>query len=184
MIYDVKVYDSKNELEYLVIKLYSFSGQGVLTIYSDKEMSKEITSVNINSVQNSEVATITASSLQNKTLHGNYYVKVRGLTNTVYSIYYFTLNSKGNIEDNYLISNEVNIQTLKLDGKERSFFIKNKATHKNTPFIFEYNSLNCELEVSLVGETETIKERNHQFLIDSSKSYYKEDYYQMKIVAN
>ena len=181
--FQFNIYDSKNELEYLVIKLYSFSGQGVLTIYSDKEMSKEITSVNINSVQNSEVATITASSLQNKTLHGNYYVKVRGLTNTVYSIYYFTLNSKGNIEDNYLISNEVNIQTLKLDGKERSFFIKNKATHKNTPFIFEYNSLNCELEVSLVGETETIKERNHQFLIDSSKSYYKEDYYQMKIVA-
>jgi hypothetical protein len=64
--FQFNIYDSKNELEYLVIKLYSFSGQGVLTIYSDKEMSKEITSVNINSVQNSEVATITASSLQNK----------------------------------------------------------------------------------------------------------------------
>ena len=181
--YQFTIYDSKNELEYLIIKLYSFSGQGVLTIYSDKEMSKEITSVNINSVQNSEVAIITASSLPNKSLHGNYYVKVRGLSNTVYSIYYFTLNSSGNIEDTYLLSNEINIQTLKLDGKERSFFIRNKATHKSTPFIFEYNSLNCELEVSLTGESETIKERNHQFIIDSSKSYYKNDKYEMKIVA-
>lgn len=181
--FQFNIYDLKNELEYLVIKLYSFTGQGVLTIYSDKEMEKEITSVSINSVQNSEVATITASSLPDKTLHGNYYVKVKGLTNTLYSIYYFTLNSKGNIEDTYLLSNEVNIQTLKLDGKERSFFIKNKAAHKNTPFIYEYNSLNCELEVSLTGESQTIEERNHQFIIDNSKSYYKNDYYEMKIVA-
>ena len=181
--YQFNIYDGNKELEYLIINLYSFTGQGHITIYSDKEMTLEITKAAITSIQNKEIAIVSASDLSNKTLNGNYYIKVSGLTNTIYSIYYYTKNKNTKLTENYILSNEVNIQYLKLDNQEVSFLIKNKAVDKGISFLYEYNSLNCELEVSLTGETEKRNERNYQYIIDNSKSYYKNEYYEMKIKA-
>ena len=46
------------------------------------------------------------------------------------------------------------------------------------------NSLNCELEVSLSGESGKINERNYQYIIDSSKPYYNDENYEMIIVKS
>ena len=181
--YSFDIRDSDNKLEYLFIDLYSYHGQGIITVYSDKEMTKEINSTAITSIQNHEIAVIKASSLPNKSLNGNYYIKIRGLTNTIYSIHYYTKLNNDKLTEYYLLSNEVNIQALNLNNEEVSFLIKNKAAYKNVPFLFEYNSLNCELEVSLYGESGTIKERNYQYIIDNYKPYYNDDYYEMKIKA-
>ena len=181
--YQFDIYDYENQLEYLFINLYSYTGQGTITLYSDKEMTQEITEASFTSIQNQEIALITASNLSSKTLNGHYFIKIRGLTNTIYSIYYYTKNKNSKLTENYLLSNEVNIQSLKLNSQEISFFVKNNAAHKNIPFLFEYNSLNCDLEVSLNGEIGSINERNYQYIIDSSKSYYNDDYYEMKIKA-
>ena len=179
--FDLK--DSSDKLEYLFIDLYSYHGQGVLTIYSDKEMTKEINSSAISSIQNHEIAIIRASSLPNKSLKGNYYIKIRGLTNTIYSINYYTRLNNAKLTEYYLLSNEVNIQALNLNNEEVSYLIKNKVAYKNIPFLFEYNSLNCELEVSLYGESGKKKERNYQYIIESSKPYYNDEFYEMKIKA-
>ena len=176
--YQFTVNDPNKEFKSLYINLYSFTGEGFLYIYSDKEMTQEITSAAINSLPNQEIALILANDLPDKTLDGNYYVKVKGLSNTIYNIYYYLEKESTNI---YLSSNEVNIKAVKLN-QEVSYFIKNTNIHKNLPFIFEYNSLNCDLEVSLTGETEVIKERYYQYIIDPSKSYYTNDY-EMKIKA-
>ena len=181
--YQFNIYDSNNELEYLFINLYSYTGQANIAIYSDKEMTKEITQVSVTAIQNKEIVLISASNLIDKTLNGNYYIKVKGLSNTVYSIYYYTAVKDTKTTENNLISNEVNIQNLKPNNQEYTYLIKNNAKHKNTPFLFEYNSLNCDLEVSLTGESGTINERYHQYIIDNTKTYYNDDYYQMKIKA-
>ena len=181
--YQFDIYDNNNELEYLFINLHSFTGQGTITIYSDKEMTEEIVADSITSIQNQEIALISASNLQSKSLKGKYFIKVRGLIDTVYSIYYYTRNKNAKLTENYLLSNEVNIQPLKLDNQEMSYLIKNKAAFKGVPFLLEYNSLNCDLEVSLSGESGTRIERYYQYIIDSSKSYYNNDYYEMKIKA-
>ena len=179
--YQFNVYDSKSELEYLLIYLYSYTGQGEITIYSDKEMTQEINTEIIRAVQNLQIAVIMATSLPDKTLHGNYYIKVKGLSNTVYSIYYSTESQKS--INFYLSSNEVNIQAQKCDGHEINYYIKNKGIHKNVPFLLEFNSLNCDLEVRLTGESETITERYYQYIIDNTKSYYSNDYYELEIKA-
>ena len=179
--YQFNIYDSKKDLEYLIIKLYSYTGQGNLTIYSDQEMSKEIDSTSFTAFQNSEIAIIEASSLQDKSLHGKYYIKVKGLENTIYSIYYYTLKNKENLANTYLLSNELSIQAVKCDGQENKFLIKNRAIDKKSTFLLEFNSLNCDLEVSLTGENEIITERDYQFIIDNTKSYYNNDYYELKI---
>ena len=176
--YQFNIDDSQSELKSLYINLYSFTGEGVLYIYSDKEMTQEITSATINSIQNQEIAIILANDLPDKTLKGNYYVKVKGISNTIYSIYYYTTKEEIN---NYLLSNEVTIKGIKLN-QEISYLIKNRANYKDSSFLFEYNSLNCDLEVSLTGEDEIINERFHQFIIDPSKAYYNNDY-EMKIKA-
>ena len=181
--YQFDIYDNNNELEYLFINLHSFTGQGTITIYSDKEMTEEIVADSITSIQNQEIALISASNLQSKSLKGKYFIKVRGLIDTVYSIYYYTRNKNAKLTENYLLSNEVNIQPLKLDNQEMSYLIKNKAAFKGVPFLLEYNSLNCDLEVSLSGESGTRIERYYQYIIDSSKSYYNNDYYEMKTKA-
>ena len=177
--YQFNILDSKDELEYLFINVYYYTGQGNITIYSDKEMLKEITNVTITAVQNKEIFLISASNLQDKTLNGNYYIKIKGLSNTVYSISYYTDVKNTKMTEHYLISNEVNIQNL--NSQEHIYLIKNNARYKSIPFLFEYNSLNCDLEVSLEGESGTVNERNYQYIIDTSKSYYNDDYYQMKI---
>ena len=179
--YQFNILDSKDELEYLFLNIYYYTGQGNITIYSDKEMLKEITNVSITAVQNKEIVLISASDLQDKTLNGNYYIKIKGLSNTVYSIFYYTALKNSNMTEHYLISNEVNIHNLNPNNQEHTYLIKNNARYKSIPFLFEYNSLNCDLEVSLDGETGIVTERNYQFIIDSSKSYYNNDYYQMKI---
>ena len=181
--YQFNIYDSNNELEYLFINLYSYTGQANIAIYSDKEMTKEITQVSVTAIQNKEIVLISASNLIDKTLNGNYYIKVKGLSNTVYSIYYYTAVKDTKLTENYLLSNEVNIQNLKPTNQEYTYLIKNNAKHKNTQFLFEYNSLNCDLEVSLNGESGTTNERYHQYIIDNTKTYYNDDYYQMKIKA-
>ena len=135
--YQFNIYDGNKELEYLIINLYSFTGQGHITIYSDKEMTLEITKAAITSIQNKEIAIVSASDLSNKTLNGNYYIKVSGLTNTIYSIYYYTKNKNTKLTENYILSNEVNIQYLKLDNQEVSFLIKNKAVDKGISFLYE-----------------------------------------------
>ena len=76
--YQFDIYDYKNELEYLFINLYSYTGQGIITIYSDKEMTKEITEASFTSIQNQEIALITASNLSSKTLNGHYFIKIKG----------------------------------------------------------------------------------------------------------
>ena len=169
--YSFDIRDSTNKLEYLYIDLYSYHGQGTITVYSDQEMTKEINTTAITSIQNHEIAVIKASSLPNKSLNGNYYIKIRGLTNTIYSINYYTKLNNDKLTEYYLLSNEVNIQALNLNNEEISFLIKNKAAYKNVPFLFEYNSLNCELEVSLYGESGKITERNYQYIIDNSKTF-------------
>ena len=179
--YQLNIFDSETELEYLFINLYSYTGQGQISIYYDKEMTKEIDTAKITAYQNVQTALITASDLQNKTLNGNYYIKVEGLSNTIYSIYYYTATKDVDLNTYYISSNEVNIQAIKIDGQENSFLVKNKGIYKKVPFLYEYNSLNCDLEVSLTGETEVIDDRNHQFIIDTTKPYYDSDYYEMKI---
>ena len=181
--YQFDIYDDNNELEYLLINLHSFTGQGSITIYSNKEMTKEIATDSITSIQNQEIALVSASNLSSKTLKGKYYIKVRGLTNTVYSIDYFTRKKNAKLSEIYLLNNEVNVQPLKLDNQEISYLIKNKGAYKGVPFLYEYNSLNCDLEVSLTGESGSRNERNYQYIIDSSKSYYYNEFYEMKIKA-
>ena len=110
-------------------------------------MTKEITQVSVTAIQNKEIVLISASNLIDKTLNGNYYIKVKGLSNTVYSIYYYTAVKDTKMTENNLISNEVNIQNLKPNNQEYTYLIKNNAKHKNTPFLFEYNSLNCDSKV-------------------------------------
>ena len=177
--YQFNIYDPNNELEYLYMFLYSYTGQGQISVYSDKEMTKEIDTAQIIAFQNIQIALIMASSLPDKTLKGNYYIKIYGLSNTIYSIYYYSDVSDKKYGS--VLSNEVNIWPIKSDEQKVSFFVKNKGIHKKVPFLYEYNSLNCDLEVSLEDETEVFTDRNHQFVIDSTKSYYNNDYYEMKI---
>lgn len=166
-------------IERIDIELISYNGKVDLFLYQDIKLTKE---VGFNYTETGRKFTISVhkdSLIKNSYVEKDLYAVVTGTKNSYYNIKYEVVD----INKKTLLSNQVNIETLKVgsEGEEKKqiFSFKNTETASKGPFYISISSLSCQSTVIMNGKSST--GYSHSLTVTSAESVYNSGEYQFEM---
>jgi hypothetical protein len=160
-------------VERIYVVLYSYSGNGDLYVSTSRHFEYE----NGTYYADGNREYFLLDKQTSKSLLGQFYVRVAAAKDTYYTVFYYTETSQ--TKEFEVPSGEVFMETITKREKKKTYYLHNRNTENNVPFLASVHSINCAIDVTFDGKT--YSNRLNQFVIDPSDAMYKEGKYKFEI---
>ena len=164
----------KTDLSKMYIELSVLSGNAELFLYDNLDFKEEISNINLTDFGRKQRYLLSPEQLNKKNLYNSeIYAVVKAKNNTLYNILYINENNNDYL-GKQLEDFKLNIETLNVSDTKATFSFMDKKCFEGSGNYENYhifiNSLKCQSEVSLNGETS--RGYTHHFKQETSKSCY------------